>query len=108
MPWKERSVVSLRKQFVEAALAGTKPFTELCREYEVSRKTGYKWVQRFKAQGFASLEDESRRPDSSPTAVADAMSERIIAAKRAHPTWGPRKLTHVLSREGEEPPSERT
>jgi putative transposase len=110
MPWKERSVVSLRKEFVEAALAKRKSFAELCREYKVSRKCGYKWLQRFKTGGYAALADESRRPDTSPTAVADREAERIIAAKKAHMTWGPRKLARVLAREGgeTEPPSERT
>jgi hypothetical protein len=60
MPWAERSVVSLRLDFVLRALAREKPMVQLCREYGISRKTGYKWSAGFESGGFDALVDESR------------------------------------------------
>ncbi len=62
MPWEERTAMGQRKQFIEEFQLEQDGFAELCRKYEVSRQTGYKWVARFEAQGEAGLEDLSRAP----------------------------------------------
>ena len=66
MPWAERSVVKLRKEFVLKALAQDVPFRKLCREFGISRKTGYTWLERFHERGLEGLVDQSTRPQSSP------------------------------------------
>ena len=66
MPWRETEVVTLREEFVLKALGGAVPFASLCDEYGVSRKTGYKWLSRFKEGGLPLLRDRSRRPRQSP------------------------------------------
>lgn len=60
MPWAERSIVKLRKEFILRALARDVPFRELCREFSISRKTGYKWLDRVVAN--CELADRSSRP----------------------------------------------
>ena len=72
--------------------------TELCDQYGISRKTGYKWVARFQAEGRAGLADRSRRPQTSPRATDPTIVERLCEARRQHPTWSARKLIAVLQR----------
>lgn len=75
--------------------------TELCEQYGISRKTGYKWVDRHEAEGRAGLPDRSRCPHTSPRATDPAIVERLCDARRRHPTWSARKLLKVLR--GEDP-----
>ena len=70
-------------------------FRELCREYGISAKTGYKWRERFIAGGLAGLNEESRRPRSHADALDSDIVCEIVRLKQAHPHWGPRKI-HAL------------
>jgi putative transposase len=109
MPWDARSIMSLRRDFVLKALAKQVTFAELCRQYGISRKTGYKWVSRFQATGIDGLVDESRRPLSSPLEMTPEMSLEIVKVRHKHPSWGARKLTRLLERiHGMKAPSEST
>jgi transposase InsO family protein len=98
MPWKESNVVNLRTEFVLLALAGTVPFEQLCQQYGISRKTGYKWKERFLADGIGGLGDQSRRPSSSPSQANEETVCEIVRLKLAHPSWGPRKIRVVYGR----------
>jgi transposase InsO family protein len=69
---------------------------ELCRAYDISRKTGYKWVERYQVGGLPGLADRSRAPLRRPGQVDPMLVERILAERAAHPTWGPRKLVARL------------
>ena len=110
MPWKETYVMNERVEFVVRALSGLEAFGRLCAEYGISRKTGYKWKQRFFERGPEGLADRSRRPHRSPSELDEDMVCRIVKLKTAHPTWGPAKLREVLARlDGpQELPSEST
>ena len=88
-----------RQEFVMAQLAGEIPFAELCRRYQVSRKTGYKWVRRFLDGGLPALIGRSRAPHSHPHAVDSASIDAIIALKKRYPSWGPKKLKARLERD---------
>ncbi len=66
MPWPEVITVELRHQFVQDALRRHVPLVELCAAYGISRKTGYKFLARYRAAGRAGLADQSRRPHRSP------------------------------------------
>lgn len=99
MPWPERSLVSVRQDFVLRALSGEMTIAELCREFGVSRKTGYKWLKRFKEKGVAGLVDRSRRPITFGLAVDAAMVTKIVALKHKHPRWGAKKLWALLLRD---------
>jgi putative transposase len=100
MPWQETDVVDQRTEFVLRVMQGSERFGDVCREYGISRKTGYKWKERFLLQGLSGLGDESRRPKTSPTELSETMVCQIIKLKLAHPGWGPRKLRAVLARTG--------
>lgn len=100
MPWQETDVVDQRSEFVLRAVSGQESFGELCREYGISRKTGYKWKERFLSHGLSGLGDESRRPKASPKELSETMVCQIVKLKQAHPGWGPRKLRAVLARTG--------
>ncbi len=92
MPWKETCPMSERLSFINDWLTKRGSISGLCRVYSVSRKTGSKWIRRFKQQGKSGLEDKSRASHEHPNATDAAISARVIAARHAHPTWGPKKL----------------
>jgi transposase InsO family protein len=99
MPWQEVVPVDLRIALARAYASGQMTMTELCAQYGVSRKTGYKWVARYDAHGRAGLADRSRRPHHSPRATDARVVELLCAARRHHPTWSARKLIAVLRRQ---------
>jgi transposase InsO family protein len=94
--------MDIRQQRAEFAVrvGRGESMSALCREYEISRPTGYLWKQRFDAQGVAGLNDLSRRPAHSPDRTAEAVESRIVQLRRARPDWGARKLAVLLGREG--------
>ena len=110
MPWKEISVMNVRTEFVLRVFEAKVPFNDLCKEFGISRKTGYKWKDRFLEQGLSGLSDQSRRPDSSPQQLGENSVCNIVKLKLAHPTWGPRKIRMVFARSfpGCELPSDST
>jgi transposase InsO family protein len=73
--------------------------SELCADYQISRKTGYKWVGRFATAGPGGLHDQPRRPAHSPGATDPAVVERLVALRTRHPRWGARKLLAVAARD---------
>lgn len=98
MPWKETDVMNLRTEFVLRTFEGKLPFSDLCREFGISRKTGYKWKQRFLEEGLDGLANQSRRPQSSPSQVDEETVCQIVRLKLAHPAWGPGKIRTVFGR----------
>lgn len=98
MPWSNTCPMSERKKFIEEWLQKEWSMTDLCAAYGISRKTGYKWCERFKIGGFAALEDDSRAPDLHPNATPAAVVERIVEFRHRHPFWGPRKIRERLAR----------
>lgn len=99
MPWQERSPMDLRVQFIAEWQTGAWTMTELCADYQVSRKTGYKWVTRYEAAGPRGLHDRSRRPHTSPQAIERAVIDQLVALRRRHPHWGAKKLLAVARRD---------
>ena len=103
MPWQGVCPMELRMKLVNALLADEDSMTALCEEYGVSRKTGYKWLARFRAEGPAGLAERSRAPHVVPWAVTQAQAEAIIGLRRQHPSWGPKKLrAKLLARAAEQ------
>ena len=98
MPWKETVPMDQRVRFIAAVSAsGGLGMTEACQLFGISRKSGYKWLERYKAGGPAALEDRSRAPRTTPWAVDAEVSSVLVAARKAHPTWGPVKLLDWLA-----------
>ena len=85
-----------RKKFIEDHLASQESVAELCRRYGISRKTGYKWINRY-LEG-CELGDRSSRPHRSPKAVAAWVEDAIVRARKQKHRWGPRKLREALLR----------
>jgi len=100
MPWKEASRMSLRKGFVEQAKKAGANISVLCRQFGISRKTGYKWLKRERAEGIAGLMDRSHRPHSSPGQTEAVMEEHVLAVREENPVWGGRKIRQVLEDAG--------
>jgi transposase InsO family protein len=98
MPWGERILMDLRAEFVSAYLEGVNSMSALCREYGISRKTGYKWVERYRTG--QSLCDQSRRPKHSPCKTPAETEKLIIRTRQEHPAWGAAKLLKVLQNQG--------
>ena len=98
MTWKELFTVSLREEFVLKAASPGANFAGLCREYGVSRKTGYKWLGRFEADGVDGLEDLSTRPHSAPLKLSADVVVFIVLLRGQHPTWGSKKLAVLAAR----------
>jgi len=98
MPWKDTDAVKERIAFVMRALSKEMPFVELCREYRISPKTGYKWKERFVRMGKAGLCDEPRRPSGSPLWIDEDQWCAIVSLKCAHERWGPKKIHELLGR----------
>ena len=92
MPWNEVSTMSLRREFVQLASQEGANVRQLCRRFEVSAKTAYKWLARFDADGPAGLADRSRRPRHSPSRTSEALEQAILKLRSEHPAWGGRKL----------------
>lgn len=92
MPWKNESPMEQRQHLVSLALSGRFSVTSLCAELGVSRKTAHKWISRYKQHGAAGLADLSRAPKSVPCRTSDGVERLIIAGRRLHPTWGPKKI----------------
>lgn len=96
MPWKECAPMDQRIAFVRAAHSGLYPMIELCRDFGVSAKTGYKWLNRYRAGGEPALHDQSRAPKSSPHRMDPAIAELLIQTRLEHPTWSAKKIRRRL------------
>ena len=96
MPWLETSPVDQRERFIADHQCGLYAMTELCERYGISRKSGYKWLDRFAEEGRRGLQDRSRAPHHCPHRIPRDVAQLICAARRAHPSWGPKKLLDWL------------
>jgi putative transposase len=92
MPWQETCAMTERMRFVLAVQSGTETVAEWCRRFGISRKTGYKWLARFEAEGAEGLGDRARAPRCCPHALSDAQREAAVALRQQHHTWGPKKI----------------
>ena len=99
MVWQETGMMDERLGFIVQCLAEDKTMTALCEQFGISRKTGYKWLGRYKAIGPAGLYDLPRAPLRHGRATAPALVARIVALKEAHPLWGPKKIIGRLERD---------
>jgi len=92
MPWEETCVVEERLKFVLAYARGEASISELCRQFAISRKTGYKWRGRYEVGGIGGLTDHSKAPVNCPHRMRLEVEAAILGLRHKHPTWGPKKL----------------
>jgi len=97
MPWKESSAMEERLRFVARLLDG-EPMTDMCREFGISRKTGYKIFERYKEHGLEALTDRSRRPVRYANQLPQQVESLIVSLKHDKPHWGARKIRELLVR----------
>ena len=98
MAWGERTVEQMREEFVRRVLAHEGTKAALCREYEISRPTGDKWLERFLAGD--SMSDRSRAPRTTPGRIDPEMEEQIVAMRRRYPAIGAVKLRRMMENAG--------
>lgn len=98
MPWKQVDKMELRKEFAQKVRVEGVPIASACRDFSVSRPTGYKWLQRFEAQGSDGLADRSRAPRHIPHRTPEQLEAQVVLMRERHPTWGPKKLRAILLR----------
>ena len=99
MAWKRTDPMEERIRFVmESTGVGCFEMSELSDRYGVSRKTGYKWLQRYREGRVTGLQDRSRAPHQCPHRTPETVCEALIAARRQHPHWGARTLLAWLRR----------
>src|ERR1700682_3102196 len=87
MSWRRTEVRDQRIELVVRVNRG-ESLSALCREYGITRPTGYLWLRRFREQGVAGVEERSRRPHVSPSQTRPELEERIVALRRQRPDWG--------------------
>jgi len=85
-----------KQRFVSVAQSGYFTVTELCAEFGISRKTGHKWLMRYREGGMKNLEERSRASKSVSRWTAERIERFLAAEKRKHPTWGPKKIQRIL------------
>lgn len=96
MPWSETTPMDQKTQFIADYLRDRLSMSELCAMYGISRKTGYKILDRYLRQGPAGLEERSRKPRSSPNQTPEEVVAAILEARKRHPTWGAKKLLPLI------------
>jgi transposase InsO family protein len=100
MSWHSVSTMSLRADFIRATDTPSESFAAVCRRFGISRKTGYKWCQRYAQAGAAGLTDHSRRPHHAPQRLANTWVQQILALRQQHPAWGALKIQACLAPAG--------
>jgi transposase InsO family protein len=100
MPWKETRVDEERLKFIGTCLDEASGWTmsELCVAFGISRKSGYKWLQRYREAGLDGLRERPRSPRHHPNATPAELVEQVIALRKRHRFWGPRKVVAALRR----------
>lgn len=97
MPWKECGTVSERIRFVARLIEGER-MTDLCREFGISRKTGYKIFDRYKLEGSTAFDNQNRRPHRNPNKTPEHIVALILGVRQKHPSWGAPKIRDYLSK----------
>ena len=100
MPWKPMKILDLRLEFVELASHEAMPMNQLCERFGMSRKTGYKWLQRYRSEGKPGLVNRPRTPLHISERTPRRVEALLLQLRLEHPAWGARKLWHILTRRG--------
>ena len=105
MPWATSNLMNKRAEFASRAMT-TENFRALCREYGISARVGYKWRDRFIAQGLCGMNDQSRRPHGCPRQLSEEEVCQMVRIKERHRHWGAQKIREVYLRQYGQAPSE--
>lgn len=98
MPWKKTTPMTERLSFVGLYHAQLYSMSELCLRFGISRKTGYKWLERYAEEGLGGMQEKSRAPHHSPSRTTPEIERLLLDTRWRYPSWGPRKLRAYLER----------
>lgn len=96
MSWNKVDVVDQRKELIEKILLGKTSVVDICQSYNISCKTAYKWLNRYRKQGLDGLLDESRARNTQEKKTQNTLEQIIVEVHKEYPYWGPRKLRNLL------------
>src|SRR5579871_1976349 len=96
MPWRESSVAEERLLFVVLASRPERQFSQLCREFGISRQTGYCWLKRYQSGGAVDMSERSRKPLHSPTRTPETIEQAVVELRQQRPDWGAPKIHGIL------------
>src|SRR4051794_35742526 len=96
MPWSEISAMEQRVAFIRDVKCGNLSMSELCLRYGISRKTGYKWLERFDRFGVVGLEQRSHAAHRVHNATSEELVNELLAVRLEHPSWGAKKALKVV------------
>lgn len=96
MPWRVRTVEEARLLFCRRVVLGREKVAVVCREFGISRPTGYKWLARYREAGLSGLSDQCRAPHQTPGRASSTLEGLVLELKHRYPYWGPRKLHRLL------------
>lgn len=99
MPWEQVTVMKKREEFVLLARQEGANISHLCRSFGISRKTGYKWLNRYASGQADPFDDHSRRPHQSPRKSLTSTEDAVLEVRQRHPAWDGRKIAYVLWRD---------
>jgi len=99
MSWHHTAPVNERLKFIAAAQSGRRTMTDVCRDFGISRKTGYKLLRRYDEEGADALRDRSRAPHRHPNQTSAEVEAAVLRVRKAHSTWGSKKILAVLERD---------
>ena len=103
MPWKESSAMDQKQLFIIQWQLQEESFTDLCDEFGIARKTGYKWVKRYQENGIKGLEEQTRQPLNMPRRISTEILCEIMKARHHKEFWGGKKISRYLRSQGFEP-----
>jgi putative transposase len=98
MSWKGVTVTEQRENFIRDYRTNYYGVGDLAERFSISRKTAYKWIRRWETGGLEALAEQSRRPRGCPWQTSESISQELVALRKAHPRWGPRKLLNLIER----------
>lgn len=99
MPWECKTVNKLREEFVAKVMLKEESMSSICRQYGISRTTGYKWVARY--LDGETMQDKSHEPFNKPYKTNSDIEQMILSVRYDHPTWGARKIKRFLENKGQ-------
>ena len=92
--------MSEKKDFISLALEDEKSFSDLCKDFGISRECGYKWLRRYREYGLEGLNEKSRKPRTSPSKTSSEVEAEVLSVRTRHPAWGGRKIYAYLQQRG--------
>lgn len=100
MPWNNKDVMTLREDFIAKVISNEHSISQLCRDFNISRPTAYKWISRYIAEGLIGLCNRSTKPMRMPSKIENDVVELVVALRSKYPAWGAKKLRQVLINQG--------